>query len=337
MIGKSARVVFGSTMRMRGVSSAGRAPALQAGGHRFDPGTLHWKVAAHRAGARRRRLRGAYWTSSCGSSRQSTRMARASADRPRPQRCRDADRPRRRAVVALDGAGRSRAWRKRDVGVSFGCHDIRVPMSANTRLTSIFTSSRLKNGPKTELRSFAYFSGGAMRHSRALRLSAILALGATAAVMLAAAASAGQIFRETFHEEDTFVLDGRVHAVPHGPDGLPYFGVHFVRTDVFTNLANDKSVTGVVNEIDKDLRVTDNGDGTLTILVLATGNFVLYGEDGKAIARNPGQIRFEILIDHGGTPTDPSDDEFLAFLGVVKGSTGRSDDFCAAAVPALTG
>lgn len=193
-----------------------------------------------------------------------------------------------------------------------------------------------------------------MRHSRALRLSTILALGAAAAVMLAAAASAGQIFSETFHEEDTlvlndfcdvpgltvelaFVLDGRVHAVPHGPDGLPHFGVHFVRTDVFTNLANDKSVTGVVNETDKDLRVTDNGDGTLTILVLATGNAVLYGEDGKAIARDPGQTRFEILIDHGGTPTDPSDDEFLAFLGVVKGSTGRSDDFCAAAVPALTG
>src|SRR5438477_1558983 len=28
--------------RRRGVSSAGRAPALQAGGHRFDPGTLHF-------------------------------------------------------------------------------------------------------------------------------------------------------------------------------------------------------------------------------------------------------------------------------------------------------
>ena len=26
-----------------GVSSAGSAPALQAGGHRFDPGTLHHK------------------------------------------------------------------------------------------------------------------------------------------------------------------------------------------------------------------------------------------------------------------------------------------------------
>jgi hypothetical protein len=87
--------------------------------------------------------------------------------------------------------------------------------------------------------------------------------------------------------------------------------------------------------IEKDLRVTDNGDGTQTILILATGNAVLYGDDGKAIARNPGQIRFEILVDDGGTPTDPSDDEFLDFLGVVKGSTGRSDDFCEAAVPAL--
>jgi hypothetical protein len=193
-----------------------------------------------------------------------------------------------------------------------------------------------------------------MRHSRGLRLSAILALGAIAAVMLATAASAGKGFRETVHEEDTFilndfcdvpgltvelafVLDSTVHAVPHGPDGLVYFLEHATETDVFTNLANDKSVTGVLNVIQKDMRVTDNGDGTLTILVLATGNAVLYGEDGEAIARDPGQIRFEILIDDGGTPTDPSDDEFLAYLGQVKGSTGRSDDFCAAAVPALTG
>ena len=83
------------------------------------------------------------------------------------------------------------------------------------------------------------------------------------------------------------------------------------------------------------MRVTDNGDGTLTILILATGNAVLYGENHKAIARNPGQIRFEILVDHGGTPTDPTDDEFLADLGEVKGSTGRSDDICEAALPAL--
>ena len=53
------------------------------------------------------------------------------------------------------------------------------------------------------------------------------------------------------------------------------------------------------------------------------------------IGRNPGQIRLEILFDHGGTPTDPFDDVFLA-EELVKGSTGRSDDFCEAAVPALS-
>jgi hypothetical protein len=192
-----------------------------------------------------------------------------------------------------------------------------------------------------------------MRRSRTVRLTAILALGASAAVTLATAASAKVIVRETTHEEDTFVLnnfcdvqgltvedafvgDFRLRAVPHGRGRLAYFLEHGKVTQVFTNPATDKSVTAVSRFIEKDLRVTDNGDGTLTILVLSTGNGVVYGADGKAIARNPGQVRFEILVDHNGTPADPSDDEFLADLGEVKGSTGRTDDFCAAVVPALT-
>jgi hypothetical protein len=192
-----------------------------------------------------------------------------------------------------------------------------------------------------------------MRHSRKLRVGAILALGATAAVTLATTASAEQILREKIHEEETFVLndfcdvpgltielaftlDGRVQAVGHGPDRLAYFLQPATVTRVFTNPATGKSVTDVSKFIDKDLRVTDNGDGTLTILVLSTGNVVLYDETGAVLARNPGQIRYEILVDHGGTPADPFDDEFLADLGLVKGSTGRSDDFCAAALPALS-
>jgi hypothetical protein len=191
-----------------------------------------------------------------------------------------------------------------------------------------------------------------MRHARALRRSAVLVGAVIAAVTLAAAASGGQVFRETIHEEDevvlanfcdvpgltvnnAFVLDLRVHIVPHGRDRLDYFLQHGQRTDVYTNVANGKSVQAVATVTEKDLRVTDNGDGTLTVLILATGNAVLYGPNGKAIARNPGQIRFEVLVDHNGTPTDPSDDEFIADLGVVKGSTGRSDDFCEAAVSAL--
>ena len=62
---------------------------------------------------------------------------------------------------------------------------------------------------------------------------------------------------------------------------------------------------------------------------------LLYGEDGKAIARNPGQVRYELLVDHGGTPNDPSDDVELGSTD-VKESTGRSDDFCEAMVAALS-
>ena len=192
---------------------------------------------------------------------------------------------------------------------------------------------------------------GAMRRSRMLRLGAFLALGATAAVMLAAAASAGPPFRETIHDEFEFVeenfcdagltveiavvVDVRVQAAPRRRDRLVYFLHHIRETDVFTNLENGKSVRAVSRSIDKDLRVTNNGDGTLTVLILATGNAVVYGENGKAIARNPGQIRIELLIDHGGTPNDPSDDVVLS-EELVKGSTGRSDDFCEAVVPALS-
>ena len=102
---------------------------------------------------------------------------------------------------------------------------------------------------------------------------------------------------------------------------------------MITNLANDKTLTQTFSVLTKDLKVTDNGDGTMTILVLATGSGKVYGPDGKLLFNDPGQIRFEVLIDHGGTPTNASDDEFLEFLGQVKGSTGRNDlqdrDFCA--------
>jgi hypothetical protein len=191
-----------------------------------------------------------------------------------------------------------------------------------------------------------------MRLARTLGLAAGLAM--VGSMALAGGASARPIEHTEFHDEFTeivdefcepsgldvqvdVVADGRFLFNPHGPDGLAYAHTNLRVTNVYTNLANGNTVTEVGNAVDKDLRVTDNGDGTLTILVLSTGNIAVYGPDGKALARNPGQVRFEILVDHGGTPSDPSDDEFLEFLGLVKGSTGRTDDFCAAVVPVLVG
>jgi len=172
------------------------------------------------------------------------------------------------------------------------------------------------------------------------------------ALVLAGSASATILERGTFHDEfaervsdfcdvdgltvrlDTTV-DGRFLVKTRGADRLAYYQEHLKVHQVITNVATREFVTEVDTVLNKDHRVTDNGDGTLTVRVLATGNGTLYGSNGKALARNPGQVRFETLLDHGGTPDDVADDEFLEFLGTVKGSTGRSDDFCAAIVDAI--
>ena len=41
------------------------------------------------------------------------------------------------------------------------------------------------------------------------------------------------------------------------------------------------------------------------------------------------------MIDDNGTPNDPNDD-FEVSSEQIKGSTGRSDDYCAAIVPVIS-
>jgi hypothetical protein len=123
-------------------------------------------------------------------------------------------------------------------------------------------------------------------------------------------------------------------AKTHG-DGLVYFADHLSVAATGTNVDNDQFATSRERFINKDLKVTDNGDGTLTVLLISTGNATIYDASGRAIGRNPGQTRTEFLVDHGGTPEDPADDVLIS-EEVVKDSTGRSDDFCEVVVPALT-
>jgi hypothetical protein len=66
--------------RARGVSSAGRAPALQAGGHRFDPDTLHFERAWKQATFSRRSICG-----SCSTLRDGTNLERPSTPAPHPR------------------------------------------------------------------------------------------------------------------------------------------------------------------------------------------------------------------------------------------------------------
>jgi hypothetical protein len=194
----------------------------------------------------------------------------------------------------------------------------------------------------------------ALRNSRRLSVIFITSVAAamTASLVTTPSASARPIERGIINDSFTDVLDdycgasgltvdrsvtvkGRFWFNIRKPGTAPYYHEHIKFVEEITNEDGD-SVTTVSGVTDKDLKITMHPDGTATILVLATGNAVMYDSSGKPIARDPGQVRFELLIDLNGTPSDPSDDEFLDDLGVVKGSTGRSDDFCAAALGVLT-
>jgi hypothetical protein len=125
----------------------------------------------------------------------------------------------------------------------------------------------------------------------------------------------------------------RVHEMirSHGPDGLVYFKANVHGTTVFTNLDTGGTYTNVYNFTDRDLKVVDNGDGTLTITIASSGSFKWYDADGNRVLKGAGQFRAELTVDHGGTPTDPSDDVELGFV-LVK-SAGQDEtagrDFCA--------
>lgn len=183
-----------------------------------------------------------------------------------------------------------------------------------------------------------------------LSRTVVLAAGLAVAVLMSTAgpAAAEPLEQEHFHESGSEVIDGfcgdltvrhdfeadvYFSAKPHGPDGLIYFADRVRFTDSWTNLANDKTFTVIVTGQQKILRATDNGDGTLTQLVLVAGHSSAYGPDGTLLFLDAGTFRFELLVDHGGTPTDPSDDDEdeIEFLGVVK-EAGRADtadrDFC---------
>jgi hypothetical protein len=130
------------------------------------------------------------------------------------------------------------------------------------------------------------------------------------------------------------VVSGRFQFNVRTPGTAPYYLERLKFDETFRNKAGER-VTASTGVLDKDLKITDNGNGTLTILTLATGPATLYNAAGKAIARDPGQIRLKLLIDHNGTLSDPSDDHQIGDAELVKGSTGRSDDFCAAIVEEL--
>ena len=177
-------------------------------------------------------------------------------------------------------------------------------------------------------------------------IAATTGLTAVALVSSIAPAAASPLDHGHFHDMSSEVVQefcgdltvridtdvrGSFLVKTQGRDGLVYFLESLHGTVSFTNLATGKSFTNVFNIANKDLKVTDNGDGTLTILATTIGSIKNYGPDGNLLFLTTGQSRVEILVDHGGTPTNP-DDDVLLDERLVRPFTGRNDtegrDFC---------
>ena len=181
-----------------------------------------------------------------------------------------------------------------------------------------------------------------MKIRRALTYA--VAVGGLAAVSLApvSTAEAAKPTKEDISEpysfvaedycglEDVVEIEGLFESVLqiHNRRGLDFYTEHQVITE--THTLGDVSITRVSKPMFKDLKIVDQGD-TVLITVLGTGPETTYGPDGTPIARNPGQLRFQITVD------EATGEEVEDSFTILKESTGRTDDFCAAVLPVLQG
>ena len=129
-------------------------------------------------------------------------------------------------------------------------------------------------------------------------------------------------------------IDGYVSIKEHGPNQPgPYFADRFRSTLVYTNPETGLTYTVIRVRQSKDLKITDNGDGTLTLLGLSTGSLWAYGPDGELLGRQNGLSRETFLVDTLGT-SDPFDDVLTpigdASTAGLWTTTNFCDDFLAA-------
>jgi hypothetical protein len=121
-----------------------------------------------------------------------------------------------------------------------------------------------------------------------------------------------------------------VLGVAKGRERLVYYTEHDRGTRTITNLATGRSVVEVYSVANKDQHVTDNGDGTFTIITKISGQFRTFGPDGQRLLTEAGTLLYQLTIANEGTPQDPSDDVVLAQRFVRQtGQHTSLDRFCA--------
>jgi len=114
----------------------------------------------------------------------------------------------------------------------------------------------------------------------------------------------------------------------HGPNApAPYFAEGFRSTLTYTNPETGLTFTVVKVRTSKDLRIVDNGDGTLTLTAQSTGGLWTYGPDGELAGSTRGLTRDTFLVDTKGT-ADLFDDEFSPIGEPFTAGLHETGDFC---------
>lgn len=96
-------------------------------------------------------------------------------------------------------------------------------------------------------------------------------------------------------------------TMKRGVDGLWYFSGGFESHGTYTNLENGQTLTERGSARWRDTRITDNGDGTITIEAADVGTHLLFGPDGRQLGHDAGRRSFTVVIDTNGT-VEPDDD-----------------------------
>ena len=182
-----------------------------------------------------------------------------------------------------------------------------------------------------------------------MRGRSVVIAGLTVAgtVLVGTAAGAAPIDKGHFHDvftsdvydcegtpaQDSGDVSGNFLFNLRGSSPFPYFRESVHGTVVTTNLDTGGTYTNVFTGNSRDHTIVDNGDGTITITVYASGTSRFYDADGNFVLKDPGQVRFAFDIDYNGTPGNPDDDiDVPDSFRIVRSSTGNSDfsnrNFC---------
>jgi hypothetical protein len=108
-----------------------------------------------------------------------------------------------------------------------------------------------------------------------------------------------------------------------GPNGPIYGGATTSGSTTYTNPDNGKTFTATLRGLDRELKSTDNGDGTATLRIIQPGARKYYGPDGRLVFIDAGYLEVVLVYDY-------VNDEEVSWTFVR--SAGRAEtadrDFC---------